>query len=56
MNVSQVYSKGLDLVPVTLSVGDYVLTRDICLERKEIRDFVSSLKSGRLFEQVRKLS
>lgn len=39
-------------MPVTLSVGDYILSRDICVERKEMKDFVTSLKSGRLFEQV----
>ena len=35
-----------------LTVGDYVLTPTICIERKSIRDLVSSFKNGRLFNQA----
>ena len=36
------------VVPVTLEVGDYVLSPDVCLERKAIPDLFQSLPSGRL--------
>ena len=35
-----------------LTVGDYILSRKHALERKTAQDFVSSLISGRLFDQV----
>merc|ERR1712048_1359556 len=46
-----------DLVvePVTIPVGDYVLSRDICVERKAIPDLVQSLASGRLYQQAQNL-
>merc|ERR1712048_559841 len=46
-----------DLVvePVTIPVGDYVLSRDICVERKAIPDLVQSLSSGRLFQQAQNM-
>ncbi len=28
------YSKGLDVVPQTLEIGDYVITDEVCIERK----------------------
>ncbi|KAL3892892.1 MAG: hypothetical protein SGPRY_014682, partial [Prymnesium sp.] len=33
-------------------VGDYVLSPDICVERKSVSDLISSLSSGRLFSQA----
>ena len=36
------------VVPATLTVGDYILTPDICVERKSVPDLVQSLNSGRL--------
>ena len=33
-------------------VGDYVLSPDICVERKAVPDLISSLNSGRLYNQV----
>lgn len=40
-------TQGFDLVPVTLEVGDYVLSPEMCLERKALPDLISSLASGR---------
>lgn len=40
------------VVPCQLTVGDYVLTPDICVERKSVRDLISSLKNGRLYNQA----
>lgn len=34
-----------------LEVGDYILSSEICIERKSIPDLVDSLKTGRLFKQ-----
>jgi DNA excision repair protein ERCC-4 len=45
------YQNGFDLRPFTLKVGDYVLSPDICVERKTISDLLSSLASGRLYMQ-----
>ena len=46
------YSQGYNLVPVTLEVGDYVLSPEICVERKTIPDLRGSLQSGRLYHQA----
>ena len=35
-----------------LEVGDYVLSKDVCVERKTIEDFLSSMIDGRLFSQM----
>ncbi|KAG8528736.1 uncharacterized protein KY384_006423 [Bacidia gigantensis] len=40
------------VVPCMLTVADYVLTPSICIERKSVRDLISSFKSGRLFNQA----
>src|SRR5258705_12751415 len=35
-------------VPATLTVGDYILTPEICVQRKSISYLISSFNSGRL--------
>lgn len=45
---SLLHNAGILVVPATLTVGDYVLTPDMCVERKSIPDLVSSFNSGRL--------
>eukprot|EP00160_Parvularia_atlantis_P001252 Unigene11011_Nuclearia_a/m.33650 Unigene11011_Nuclearia_a/g.33650 ORF Unigene11011_Nuclearia_a/g.33650 Unigene11011_Nuclearia_a/m.33650 type:complete len:138 (-) Unigene11011_Nuclearia_a:500-913(-) len=42
------FQRGMEVTPVTLEVGDYILTPDICVERKALNDLISSLASGRL--------
>ncbi|EGD81348.1 hypothetical protein PTSG_11379 [Salpingoeca rosetta] len=49
---SLIHEFGMDVVPVTLIVGDYVLSPDICVERKSLPDLIGSLSSGRLYSQV----
>lgn len=60
----ELHRKGLTLLPVrncsiaclssthvwqyTLPVGDFILSRDICIERKALPDLIGSLGSGRL--------
>ncbi|WEW56770.1 DNA repair protein RAD16 [Emydomyces testavorans] len=50
--VSLLHGHSMVLVPCQLTVGDYILTPDICVERKSVRDLISSLKSGRLYNQA----
>ena len=33
---------------IALQVGDYILTPDVCVERKSVSDLIGSLNSGRL--------
>lgn len=49
---SCVHKLGIELEPVTLEIGDYVLSPDICIERKSISDLIGSLSSGRLYSQA----
>lgn len=46
------HQKGMRIIPVTLEVGDYVLSPLICVERKSIQDLFTSFASGRLYHQV----
>ncbi|KAL6008507.1 DNA repair endonuclease uvh1 [Asimina triloba] len=46
------HMKGMRIIPVTLEVGDYILSPLICVERKSISDLFSSFTSGRLYNQV----
>ncbi|XP_071426900.1 DNA repair endonuclease XPF isoform X2 [Pithys albifrons albifrons] len=48
---SLIHRRGIDIEPVTLEVGDYILTPDICVERKSISDLIGSLNNGRLYSQ-----
>lgn len=45
------HRKGFEVLPVTIIVGDYILTPDVCVERKSISDLIGSLNSGRLYTQ-----
>ncbi|VDL99712.1 unnamed protein product [Schistocephalus solidus] len=45
------HRKGMKVVPLTLSIGDYILAPHICVERKSVSDLISSLNSGRLYQQ-----
>ena len=49
---SLIHRRGLRVEPVTLEVGDYILTPEICVERKSISDLIHSLGCGRLYNQV----
>lgn len=46
------HQKGMRIIPVTLEVGDYILSPLICVERKSIQDLFLSFTSGRLYHQV----
>lgn len=42
------HATNIKIIPATLIIGDYILTPDICVERKSIPDLISSLNTGRL--------
>ena len=48
---STLHLQGLDLVPCTLEVGDYILSPELCVERKALPDLIASFASGRLHTQ-----
>ncbi|KAL6703308.1 DNA repair protein RAD16 [Coniothyrium glycines] len=49
---SLLHGRSIVIVPCMLTVGDYVLTPHICVERKSVRDLIQSFTNGRLFNQV----
>jgi DNA excision repair protein ERCC-4 len=50
------YKAGNLITVSTLQIGDYLLNEKICVERKNISDLISSIKSGRLYNQARMLT
>ncbi|QOU18820.1 hypothetical protein BRETT_001891 [Brettanomyces bruxellensis] len=46
---------GLEVIPCMLTVGDYILSPKICVERKSLPDLVGSLKNGRLYQQCEQM-
>lgn len=53
---SLIHRRGIDIEPVTLEVGDYILTPELCVERKSVSDLIGSLHSGRLYSQCLAMS
>ncbi len=53
---ASLHRAGLTLAPVTLEVGDYVLSPTLAIERKAIPDLRSSLASGRVLTQAAALA
>ena len=49
---SLLHGRSMVVVPCMLTVGDYVLSPNICIERKSVKDLISSFKNGRLFNQT----
>lgn len=49
---SLIHRRGISVQPVTIEVGDYILTPEICVERKSLNDLIGSLNSGRLYNQA----
>ncbi|KAB5560121.1 hypothetical protein GE09DRAFT_998079 [Coniochaeta sp. 2T2.1] len=48
---SLLHGRSMVIVPCMLTVGDYVLSPNIVVERKSISDLISSFKDGRLYNQ-----
>jgi DNA excision repair protein ERCC-4 len=45
---SLIDAAGIEVVPATLVVGDYILSPKMCVERKALPDLEQSLANGRL--------
>ncbi|KFM80672.1 DNA repair endonuclease XPF, partial [Stegodyphus mimosarum] len=50
-----IHRRGIEVVPVTLEIGDYVLTPEMVVERKSVSDLIGSLNSGRLYSQAQSM-
>lgn len=48
---SLLHGRSMVIVPCMLTVGDYVLSPNIVVERKSVSDLISSFKDGRLYSQ-----
>jgi Fanconi anemia group M protein len=53
--LSRLEELGVEVRVQTLPVGDYVVSDRVCIERKTVSDFESSIVNGRLFEQAKRL-
>ena len=53
--VVKILSQEYRIVSKQLSVGDYVLSDRLAVERKTTEDFLESIKDGRLFQQIKNL-
>jgi len=49
------YKAGNEVEVKVLEIGDYLLENGRCIERKSIDDFLTSLNSGRLYQQTQRL-
>lgn len=49
---SLLHGRSMVIVPCMLTVGDYILSPSICVERKSVSDLISSFRDGRLFNQA----
>ncbi|KAH3674558.1 hypothetical protein WICPIJ_009516 [Wickerhamomyces pijperi] len=49
-------SAPVQIIPLQLSIADYVVSPEIAIERKTIPDLIQSLGSGRLMDQARRMS
>ena len=47
--------EGIAIKPMQLTVGDFLVSERVVIERKSANDFVSSIIDGRLFEQAQSL-
>ena len=56
VDIIDILSKsGAELSFVQLPVGDYILSKRMCVERKTVSDFENSIMDNRLFEQLGRL-
>ena len=49
---AMIYSQNFKIIPAMLSIGDYVLSKSIAVERKSLTDLIGSLQNGRLYTQL----
>ncbi|MBS3781558.1 MAG: DEAD/DEAH box helicase family protein [Candidatus Thermoplasmatota archaeon] len=53
--VENLSKKNIKIQTAQLSVGDYIISENSAVERKEVSDFLESVTDGRLFSQARAL-
>lgn len=53
---SLMWSEGFDVLPVTIEIGDYVISDDVVIERKTLWDLIGSFSSGRLYKQCQNMT
>jgi Fanconi anemia group M protein len=53
--IKYLVDNNVDVKMQNLDVGDFIVSEKVCVERKEVKDFVDSLLDKRLLEQVRAL-
>ncbi len=46
---------GAEVVEEKLIVGDYVVSERVCIERKTVGDLISSIYTGRLFDECKRM-
>lgn len=51
-----IHKRGIEVVPLMITIGDYILSPEICVERKSISDLIGSLNSGRLYNQCQQMT
>jgi DNA excision repair protein ERCC-4 len=51
-----IHKRGIEVVPAMITIGDYILTPDICVERKSVSDLIGSLQCGRLYNQCQQMT
>lgn len=49
---SLIDAHGVKVIPATLTIGDYVLSPKMCVERKALPDLQSSFGNGRLYVKL----
>ncbi|WAQ81081.1 hypothetical protein PtA15_1A419 [Puccinia triticina] len=53
---SLLHAANFMIEPTTLLIGDYILSPEMCVERKSIADLIQSFNSGRLYQQCEMMS
>ncbi len=53
--VAALEGRGIEVGFETLPCGDYLISDRVCVERKTVQDFESSLVDGRLFDQLERM-
>jgi ERCC4-related helicase len=50
--MKELFEQGAIIRTKQLDVGDYIASKDVCIERKSVEDFLNSMIDGRLFNQL----
>jgi Fanconi anemia group M protein len=52
----KLFELNAEVKPIRLEVGDYIVSKRVCVERKTVSDFVNSIVDKRMFQQAKDLS